>query len=181
MTSNPWHSVSIGSNAPEEVNAIIEIQQGSKTKYELDKETGMLILDRILYSELTFPVNYGLIPKTYYDDGDPLDILVLCSQKLMPSTIVHTTVVGGMAMIDSGQRDDKIIAVTTNDPYLKHIRSLNDIPEESRAMITSFFQYYKRAEGKEVIVEDLFDKKKAHQIIKQSMQDYKKKFSLLDT
>lgn len=176
MTFNPWHAIDIGPNAPKEVNAIIEIQQGSKTKYELDKQTGALMLDRILYSELTFPVNYGLVPRTYYEDGDPLDILVLCSQKLMPSSIVHTTVVGGMAMIDAGQRDDKIIAVTTNDPYLKHIRSLKDIPVESRAMITSFFQYYKHAEGKEVIVEDLFDTKKAYEIIKQSIEEYKKKF-----
>ena len=125
---HPWHGAGYGSRAPEVVNAMIEIPQGSRTKYEIDKETGLLRLDRVIYSSFHYPVNYGFIPQTLGHDGDPLDILVLCSQPIQSLCLVQATIIGNMQMIDSGEKDDKIIAVATKDPSVNHISSIDEMP-----------------------------------------------------
>src|SRR3954466_6757388 len=122
--NHPWHGVYYGSEAPQRVNALIEIPQGSRAKYEVDKDTGLLRLDRVIYSSFHYPVNYGFIPQTLGHDNDPLDILVLCSQSIQPLCLVQATVIGNMQMIDSGEKDDKIIAVATRDPSVNHISTM---------------------------------------------------------
>src|SRR3982751_2778708 len=124
---HPWHGADFGKKVPENVNALIEIPQGSRTKYEIDKETGLLKLDRVIYSSFHYPVNYGFIPQTLGDDGDPLDILVLCSQSIQSLCLVQATVIGNMQMIDSGEKDDKIIAVASKDPSVNHITSIDEL------------------------------------------------------
>lgn len=173
---HPWHSLPYGDNAPETVMSIIEIQRGSKAKYELDKESGFLRLDRVLASHLSYPFHYGFIPQTYCDDQDPLDILVLCTEALIPLTIVEATVVGAMKMVDCGQQDDKIISVATHDPFLKHIRDLSDIDAQTLSSIHHFFEEYKKPENKIVKVEEFIDRKQAYTIIKKSIDFYKKSF-----
>lgn len=128
LVRNPWHAVPYGDKAPEIVNAIIEIPKGSKCKYELDKDSGLLKLDRILYSAVHYPANYGFIPQTYCDDKDPLDILVLCSIDIEPLTIVEAIPIGVMVMIDGDEKDDKIIAVAKNDMSVNYIKKLEDLP-----------------------------------------------------
>lgn len=120
---HPWHGASFGDKSPETVNALIEIPQGSRCKYEIDKKTGLLKLDRIIYSSFHYPVNYGFIPQTLGEDSDPLDILVMCSESIQALCLVEATVIGNMQMIDSGEKDDKIIAVATKDPSVNHIKA----------------------------------------------------------
>jgi len=121
---HPWHGVSYGDGAPRIVNAIIEIPEGSRSKYEVDKTTGLLKLDRVIYSSFHYPINYGFIPRTLGQDNDPLDILVLCSQSIQPLCLVEATVIGNMQMIDQGASDDKIIAVASKDPSVNHYRNI---------------------------------------------------------
>src|ERR1700750_2849711 len=128
-THHPWHGVSAGNDAPAIVNALIEIPQGSRSKYEVDKESGLLKLDRVIYSSFHYPVNYGFIPQTLGYDNDPLDILVLCSQSIQSLCLVEATIIGNMQMIDSGEKDDKIIAVATKDPSVNHITSIDELPK----------------------------------------------------
>jgi len=173
---HPWHSLSYGEQAPETVNSIIEIQRGSKAKYELEKKTGFLILDRVLASNLQYPFHYGFIPQTYCEDKDPLDILILCSEQLVPLSIVEATVLGAIDLIDGGEQDDKIIARATHDPFMKHINSLDDLAPETINTIKNFFQEYKKGEQKEVIVQGLESKQKAHEIIQKSIALYKSTF-----
>src|SRR5574339_156727 len=125
---NPWHGAHYGENAPLAVNAVIEIPKGSRSKYEVDKATGLLRLDRVIYSSFHYPINYGFIPQTLGQDNDPLDILVICSQSIQPLCLVDATVIGNMQMIDNGTMDDKIIAVATKDPSVNHIASIEDLP-----------------------------------------------------
>src|SRR6266536_6281016 len=126
---HPWHAVSPGESAPEIVNAVIEIPQGSRSKYEVDKKTGLLKLDRVIYSSFQYPVNYGFIPQTLGQDNDPLDILVLCSQSIQSICLVEANVIGNMQMIDQGQMDDKIIAVAAKDPSVNHIKQMEELPQ----------------------------------------------------
>ena len=127
-SKNPWHYVSLGNKAPEVVTAVIEISKGSAAKYELDKESGMLKLDRILFSAVYYPANYGFIPQTYCDDKDPLDILVICSINVEPLCLIDAKVIGVMHMVDQGERDDKIIAVAANDVSVNHYNDITDLP-----------------------------------------------------
>ena len=150
---NPCHYVSTGENAPEFVNAIIEIPTGSKAKYELDKESGLLKLDRVLFSAVHYPANYGFIPKTYCDDGDPLDILVLCSVDVQPLCLIEAKVIGVMRMIDQGEGDDKIISVAKNDKSINHINDISELPEHILQQIHRFFSDYKVLEKKVVEIE----------------------------
>ena len=173
---HPWHTMPYGENAPAQVNAIIEITQGSKAKYELDKQTGLLRLDRILSSHLRYPFHYGFIPQTYCSDNDPLDILILCSEELVPLSIVEATVLGSLHMIDNGEQDDKIIAVAANDPTMKHIKTLDDLGPDAVNNIRTFFQEYKKPEGKVVTVEAVIDKGETEKLITQSIALYKKHF-----
>src|SRR5215204_7515887 len=144
---HPWHGASFGTKAPNVVKAIIEISQGSRTKYEIDKETGLLKLDRVIYSSFHYQVNYGFIPQTLGLDGDPLDILVLCSESIQPLCLVEATVIGNMQMIDNGERDDKIIAVATRDPSVNNITNINELNDHFFAVLKNYFEQYKVLEN----------------------------------
>jgi inorganic pyrophosphatase len=172
---HPWH-INIGENAPDIVNAVIEISKDSKMKYELDKLTGLLKLDRVLYSAVHYPMNYGLIPQTYFEDGDPLDILVICSWNIEPLSIVQALVIGIMHMEDENGLDDKIISVAADDPVYHHIKSIEDLPPHTINELKNFFEYYKVMENKKVTVGDLYGKDKACECINRSIVLYKEKF-----
>lgn len=174
---HPWHGASYGDHAPQRVMALIEISQGSRTKYEIDKETGLLILDRVIYSSFHYPVNYGFIPQTLGWDGDPLDILVLCSQSIQPLCLVEATVVGNMQMIDSGEHDDKIIAVATNDPSVNHITSIEELPRHFISELRNYFEQYKVLEDKQVQIENFQQKEEAYKIISDAIGHYKTTFA----
>lgn len=179
MYFHPWHNVNIGENAPEKVVGIIEIPKNSRAKYELDKESGMLILDRVLYSSINYPANYGFIPKTYCDDDDPLDILVLSQIDIVPMCLVEAKVIGVMRMLDGGEMDDKIIAVAANDMSVNHINEISELPPHLTKELRSFFEDYKKLENKSVVVEEFQGKEVAIEVIKQSIIDYDKKFGSL--
>ena len=174
---HPWHGANYGDEAPGIVNAMIEIPQGSRTKYEIDKETGLLKLDRVIYSSFHYPVNYGFIPQTLGFDNDPLDILVLCSQSIQALCLVQATVVGNMQMIDSGEKDDKIIAVATKDPSVNHITSIDELPRHFISELKNYFEQYKVLENKQVQIEDFQSKEVAYQIINEAIEFYKQKFA----
>ncbi|MGE5518538.1 MAG: inorganic diphosphatase [Candidatus Dadabacteria bacterium] len=173
---HPWHGASTGNKAPEIVNAIIEIPQGSRSKYEVDKVTGLLKLDRVIHSSFHYPINYGFIPQTLGLDGDPLDILVLCSQDIHPVCLVEATVIGNMQMIDNGEHDDKIVSVATMDPSVNHISSISELPKHFISELRNYFEQYKVLENKEVYIEDFQDKDEAYHIINDSISLYKQKF-----
>ncbi len=173
---HPWHNVSPGHDIPKTVTAIIEIPKGSKGKYEIDKETGLMKLDRVLFSSVMYPANYGFIPQTYCDDNDPLDILVICSADLYPMTMVEATVIGVMHMVDNGEQDDKIIAVATHDMSVNYITDLSELPPHTMKEIVRFFQDYKALEEKNVTIEQLLDKSYAHKVIQESIELYQDTF-----
>ena len=177
MNVHPWHDVSIGKNAPENVTGVVEIPKNCRAKYELDKASGMLMLDRVLYSSINYPANYGFIPQTYCDDDDPLDILVISQIDIVPMCLVDAKVIGVMRMLDGGEMDDKIIAVATNDMSVNYINDINELPPHLTKELRSFFENYKNLENKTVIVEEFQNKKVAMEIILQSVDDYKAKFS----
>jgi inorganic pyrophosphatase len=173
---HPWHGASYGSKAPEQVQALIEIPQGSRSKYEIDKETGLLRLDRIIFSSFIYPVNYGFIPQTLGQDGDPLDILVICSQPIQPLCLVEATVIGNMQMIDQGQMDDKIIAVASNDPTVKHIKDIDELPEHFFNELKHYFEEYKVLENKVVEIDNFQNKTEAFRIIQDAIDFYKETY-----
>ena len=173
---HPWHGVSIGEHAPRVVNAIIEIPQGSRCKYEIDKPSGLLKLDRVIFSSFYYPINYGFIPRTYGGDKDPLDILVITSLPVQPLTIMDAKVIGVMQMIDQGDPDDKIIAVAANDPGVNHYNNIEELPKHFFDELRHFFEEYKKLENKSVIVEDFGDKAKALHIIEEAVEFYRTTF-----
>jgi inorganic pyrophosphatase len=173
--NHPWHDISFGDESPQIVQAIIEISRGSKAKYEVDKESGLLKLDRVLHAAFYYPINYGFIPKTFAGDNDPLDILVLSQIDFEPLSIVTAKVIGVMRMIDKGI-DDKIIAVCQNDISVSHINSLEELPPHLMSEIKHFFEQYKKLEQTTVKVDEFYGKEKAYEIINQSILDYKNKF-----
>ena len=172
-SNNPWHSVEIGDDAPNEVNGIIEIPTATRAKYELDKVSGLLKMDRVLYSSIYYPANYGFIPRTYCDDGDPLDILVLSQITIVPLCIVPAKVIGVMRMLDQGEHDDKIIAVAQNDMSVQHFNDISELPKHFVKELRNFFEDYKKLEKKEVEVKDFLDADIAKLIVKQAITDYK--------
>jgi inorganic pyrophosphatase len=172
---NPWHDLPTGEDSPEIVSGVIEIPKASRAKYELDKDSGMLKLDRVLYSSMYYPANYGFIPQTYCDDGDPLDILVLSNITIQPLCIVRAKVVGVMQMLDGGEADDKIIAMAADDISVSHINDISQLPTHYLNEIKSFFEDYKKLENKTVKVEEFLGKDVAHAIVQQAMEDYKTK------
>lgn len=176
-TLHPWHGAHYGEKAPETVNGLIEIPQGSRAKYEVDKQTGLLKLDRVIYSSFHYPVNYGFIPRTLGHDGDPLDILVICSQAIQPLCLVEAAIIGNMQMIDSGKQDDKIIAVAIHDPSVNHITTMAELPAHFLAELKNFFEQYKVLENKKVEIDNFQDKDTACQIITEAIHLYKTTFN----
>ncbi len=175
---NPWHSVEPGKDAPTLVRSIIEIPMGSKAKYELDKESGLLRLDRVLFSAVHYPANYGFIPQTIADDGDPLDILVISSREVEPMCIVEAKVIGVMHMIDDNERDEKIIAVAEKDMAVNYITRLSELPPHTMTELRRFFEDYKNLENKHVEVNEFLEKEFAYKIIEESMERYNKKYGM---
>src|SRR6188768_2835058 len=141
--THPWHDVTPGEHLPSEFNALVEIPMGSSVKYELDKKTGLLRLDRVLYSAVFYPANYGFIPQTYCDDRDPLDILVLGQEQVVPMCILTARPIGMMQMVDQNEEDDKIIAIHENDPAVSHFRDISQLPEHTLNELQRFFEDYK--------------------------------------
>ncbi|GLR16374.1 inorganic diphosphatase [Portibacter lacus] len=178
MNVHPWHDVATGAEAPNFVTGIIEIPKNCRAKYELDKESGMLILDRVLYSSINYPANYGFIPQTYCDDNDPLDILVLSQIEIVPMTLVKAKVIGVMRMMDGGEMDDKIIAVAANDMSVNHYEQIEELPAHWINELRSFFEDYKKLENKTVTVDEFQNRSIAIDVIKQSMEDYRVKFEI---
>ncbi|MCU0437508.1 MAG: inorganic diphosphatase [Raineya sp.] len=173
---NPWHDIPVGDNPPEIVNAIIEIPKGSKGKFEIHKESGLLMLDRVLFSAVHYPANYGFIPQTYCGDKDPLDILVIMSIDLPPLCMIDAKVIGVMRMVDQGETDDKIIAVALNDMSVNHINDISELPPHTTVEIRRFFEDYKKLENKQVVVEEFLGKEDALKIVQESIELYKETF-----
>lgn len=177
QTKHPWHQVSPGKDAPRTVMAVVEIPRGSRAKYEIDKASGMIKLDRVLHSSMVYPTNYGFIPQSYCGDRDPLDILVISSVDLVPASLVDAKVIGVMRMTDSGDQDDKVIAVSKNDMAVNHINDISELPPHTMKEIVQFFQEYKNLEGKKVIIENVSGREVAQKIILESLDLYKKEFA----
>jgi len=173
---NPWKDIDPKRVTPEDFLAFIEISKGSKNKYELDKETGLLRLDRILYTSTQYPHNYGFIPRTYAEDNDPLDVLLITSERIVPSTLVRGKPIGMIDMIDQGMRDVKILAVCPDDPFYQNYDDIHDLPDHIVQEITYFFETYKVLEGKETLVPGLKGREEALKVIKGSIDRYNEKF-----
>ena len=173
---NIWHDMNQERIKPDDFISVIEITKGGKNKYELDKETGMLRLDRVLYTATHYPANYGFIPRTYADDNDPLDVLVLCQENVDPMTLVECYPIGVITMIDSQQNDEKIIAVAKKDPFLNVYKDINEIPNHISAEIMHFFEVYKQLEEKQTVVEKVLGREEAEKIIKKAIDNYNEKF-----
>ena len=169
---NIWHYISEDRIFPTDFISVIEISKGSKKKYELDKETGLIILDRVLYTSTHYPMNYGFIPRTLGDDGDPLDVLVMCSEPLEPMTLVRCYPIGVMKMIDGGEADDKIIAVHQDDPEYAHYNHIDQLPPHTLKMLRQFFEDYKILEHKEVKIETFLGPVEAKNIILTALKLY---------
>ena len=167
-----WHDVKPARITPNSFLALIEISKGSKNKYELDKETGHLILDRVLFTSTIYPQNYGFIPRTFAEDFDPLDVLVLCSESIIPMSFVECVPIGVLIMTDNGLNDQKIIAVATNDPFYNCYKDINEVPPHIMDEIRHFFAVYKTLEGKPTSVDVVKDHVEAERIIEQTLNNY---------
>lgn len=176
MILHPWHEIASGEQVPEILNAIIEIPRGSVAKYEIDKASGLIKLDRVMFSAVHYPINYGFIPQTLGDDGDPLDILVLSQVATVPLCLVRCKVIGLMQMIDSGKLDDKIIAVALNDASVSHIEHIDDIPLHYKMELKNFFEDYKKLENKTVVVDEFQGRDAAFASIQHSIDLYRQQF-----
>ena len=171
---HPWHDVASERVTPEQFLALIEISKGSKNKYELDKETGHLILDRVLFTSTHYPQNYGFIPRTYADDYDPLDVLVLCSEPILPMSFVSARPIGVLIMTDGGLNDEKIIAVADNDPFYNQYTDIHQVPCHVMDEIKHFFTVYKSLEGKTTSVDVVKGVEEAKEIIAACIKKYKR-------
>lgn len=173
---NIWHDIKEERIKKDDFISVIEITKGGKNKYELDKETGLLRLDRVLYTATHYPANYGFIPRTYADDNDPLDVLVLCQENIDPMTLVECYPIGVITMIDSEQNDEKIIAVAKKDPFLNVYKDIKDLPSHISSEIMHFFEVYKQLEEKQTVVEKVLGREEAEAIIEKAIKNYKEKF-----
>ena len=174
MISHPWHEVPAGKNPPELINSIIEIPRGSRAKFEIDKETGLIKLDRVIYASMYYPLNYGFIPQTLGDDGDPLDIVVLTQVSVVPLCLIPSKVIGVMQMIDRGEADEKIIAVAEQDPSVSNISDIADLPNHLISELRHFFENYKTLENKKVVINEFLPRSDAFAVIERSLAHYVK-------
>lgn len=174
---NIWHDINGERVTKDNFVSVIEIQKNGRNKYELDKETGLIILDRILYTSTHYPANYGFIPKTYSGDNDPLDVLVLCQEVLEPMSLVKCRPIGVVLMIDGGEVDEKIIAVVEHDPVMNVYEDIKDLPKHMLEEMQHFFRVYKQLEGKSTYIEKVENVTVAKQIIEESIENYKVKFN----
>lgn len=174
--SNIWHDINPSRISPSDFIAVIEIEKGSKNKYELDKETGHIILDRILYTSTHYPANYGLIPRTLADDGDPLDVLVLCSEVISPQSLVRCYPIGMITMQDQGKMDEKIIAIPFNDPNYNDYTSIDELPSHVISEMRHFFSVYKNLENKDTVVDDEQGAEIARETIQKALDLYIEEF-----
>ncbi len=174
---NLLHDISVGKNVPEEITVVVEINKGSLNKYELDKETGLIKLDRVSHTAQTFPFDYGFVPQTHWHDGDPLDVIIMTTSPLIPGILVDVRPVGVMDMIDSGESDAKILAVPVGDPRFNHVKDLSDVNPHFIKEVTHFYENYKKLQNKVVTIPTIRDAKAAKEVIKESMELYKKEFS----
>ncbi|KAG0502625.1 hypothetical protein HPP92_002697 [Vanilla planifolia] len=172
VAAHPWHDLEIGPGAPAVFNSVIEISKGSKVKYELDKDSGLIKVNRVLYSSVVYPHNYGFIPRTLCEDGDPIDTVVLMQEPVLTGTFLRARAIGLMPMIDQGEKDDKIIAVCVDDPEFRHYNDIKDLPPHRLAEIRRFFEDYKKNENKEVAVNDFLPAEDAVKAIQYSMDLY---------
>jgi inorganic pyrophosphatase len=170
---HPLHDILVPDNIEDFVPAVVEIPKGSKLKYELDKRTGLLMLDRVLYSSVHYPANYGFIPQSHADDGDPLDILVLMQEPVVPLTIVRARPIGGFSMTDDKGIDDKIVAVAVDDPAFSHLTDVGQLPLHITREIQRFFEDYKVLEHKLSVVEGLYDRTRAYVVVRQAIAEYR--------
>ncbi len=170
---NIWHDIDNDRIKEEDFIVVIEIKKGSKKKYELDKETGMIILDRVLHTSTHYPSNYGFIPRTYADDRDPLDVLVLSQEEIDPLVLVRCKPIGVIKMIDNDDVDEKIIAVPYNDPRMNEYNDVSELPKHQFEEIQHFFSVYKHLEGKETVVQEVQGRDEAVKIIKECIENYK--------
>jgi inorganic pyrophosphatase len=169
---HPWHDLTPGEHLPKEFYAIVEIPLGSSVKYELDKESGLIKVDRLLYSAVYYPANYGFIPQTLAEDDDPLDVLVLSQEAVVPLTVMPARAIGLMTMIDSGKKDHKIIAIATGDPEFNTYHASSQLPPHRLLVLRRFFQDYKQLEGKTVEVDDIAPAEMAYPVIEDALQRY---------
>ena len=173
---NIWHDINPKRISPDDFMVVVEISKGSKNKYELDKETALLKLDRILYTSTHYPASYGFIPRTYADDGDPLDALVLCSEPILPMTLVRCYPIGAIKMIDNGANDEKIIAIPFDDPMYNSYTDISELPSHMFDEMKHFFEVYKTLEGKTTAVDEIIGSDKVQDIIKYTIGRYKDSF-----
>ena len=173
---NIWHDISADRIKKDDFIAVVEIEKGGTNKYELDKATGLLRLDRVLYTATHYPANYGFIPRTYAGDGDPLDVLVICQEKIVPLTLVECYPIGVMLMTDNDDLDEKIIAIPKSDPFLKNCKDIQDLPEQYSAEIMHFFEVYKQLEDKKTEVKEMLGREDAEKIIEKCINNYNEKF-----
>ncbi len=169
---NIWHDMDPKRIAPDDFIAVVEIPKGSKKKYELDKQTGLILLDRVLHTSTHYPANYGFIPRTYGDDGDPLDVLVLCSEALDPLTLVRCYPIGYISMMDGGKNDEKIIAIPFSDPTYNGYRDISELPAHIFDEMTHFFTVYKALEGKDTVAGDVNGAEAAAKVIHTAIDHY---------
>ncbi len=174
--TNIWHDMDPARITPLDFMAVIEISKGSKKKYELDKETGLIVLDRILYTSTHYPANYGFIPRTYGDDEDPLDVLVLCTEDIDPLCLVRCYPIGMITMMDNGRSDEKIIAIPFNDPTFNCFRDIEELPFHRFDEMRHFFQVYKELEKKETAVDEIQGREQAVAVIAEAMKNYDRNF-----
>lgn len=172
MIMNIWHDISPKRISPEDFVCVVEIPKGSKNKYELDKETGLIILDRILYTSTHYPANYGFIPRSLGDDGDPLDVLLLCSEPLEPLTLCRAYPIGVISMIDNGHNDEKIIAIPFNDPNYNIYTNIDQLPKHIFDEMRHFFSVYKTLENKETAVNEVSERSVAVRIVSEAIDSY---------
>lgn len=173
---NIWHDISPNRIKDEDFFAVIEISKGGKAKYELDKETGMLMMDRILHTSTHYPANYGFIPRTFADDGDPLDVLVLCSEDILPLSLIRCYPIGVIRMIDGGEKDEKIIAIPFKDPTYNTFKDISELPPHIFNEMSHFFSVYKELEHKVTTIEEVSGREDALQIIRTCIDTYSDKF-----